>query len=61
MSEPTAEDLDRLFPEVERTVNEVHARLANPRPPQTLFHYTSVTGLKGILESSELWALIIII
>lgn len=30
--------------------------VVRPAPPQILWHYTSAVGLKGILDSRELWA-----
>ncbi len=31
-------------------------RLINEAPPETLYHYTTATGLSGILRSRRLWA-----
>ena len=38
-----------------RTANSSIRAFVGAKPPETLYHYTSVHGLKGIVERGEIW------
>lgn len=51
-------DYNSLNPVLEHASSKVaeSRKLIQAEPPEILFHYTNSSGLRGILESSRLWA-----
>jgi Protein of unknown function (DUF2971) len=51
------EQYDALIDEMDKAIQTIHSdHDIWPKPPRMLHHYTTIHGVKGIIENSEIWA-----
>ncbi len=47
--------IEACYERCEARVDEYAKRLVTKSPPETIYHYTNLDGLQGVLKSGKLW------